>query len=186
MQLKKQEKPELLALITASEYRDSLVVKHYGNLTMATAMNSTGMSLGRLAKTEGEEKVVKGVAKMFLACSLYFGENFSQDMAEVVVQKILGEYQLRSMLKLEDLVVICKEIVSTEQFGRFSAHKLLTHIKKYQKRRMSAAINASQIQNLEQKHQNNLEERIHNSVKLPERLERQVDRTRGDVRKYYK
>ena len=188
MPLKKQTKPTLLELITTSEYRDSLVVKHYGDMTMAKAMDSPGMSIGRLEKTHGDEKIVPAIAKLFLGASIYFGDPFSQDMAEVVVRKLLIEYELRSTLKLADLVVICKEVVANEQFGKFTANKLLSHIKKYQKRRMQAAIDGSIKQSDQSKMYNmNLSDRIYANLKSEGKdLSGQVDRTRLDIRKNYK
>lgn len=188
MPLKKQDKPELLALITASAYKDSLVVKHYGDLTIHKAMNSQGMSIGRLEATYGDDAMVPAIAKLFLAASLYFGETFSQDMAEVVVRKMLAEYELRSQLKLEDLVVICKEIVETEQFGKFTANKLLSSIKKYQKRRMRLAIEGS-LDSVQQSklYGTNMHDRIHDTLrKTAKDKSAAVDRTRTDVKKYYK
>lgn len=188
MPLKKQDKPELLALITASAYKDSLVVKHYGDLTIQKAMNSQGMCIGRLEKTQGDDVIVPAIAKLFLAASLYFGEKFSQDMAEVVVRKMLAEYELRSQLKLEDLVVICKEIVETEQFGKFTANKLLAAIKKYQKRRERLAIESSMDSVAQTKlYGTNMHERIHDTLrKTAKDKSTAVDRTRGSVKKYYK
>lgn len=188
MPLKKQEKPTLVELITASQYKDGQVVKHYGDMTMTKAMNSPGMSIGRLSKVEDEETVVTGIARMFLACSIYFGEKFEQNMAEAVVRKLLAEYQLRSQLKLEDLVVICKEIIETEQFGKFTAAKLLAFIKKYQKRRERAAIDGSLDSVAQSKlYGTNMHERLHDTLrKTAKDKSANVDRTRNDVKKFYK
>ena len=188
MPLKEQDRPELLALITASAYKDSQVVKYYGEMTMAMAMNAPTPSLGRMAVLHGEDTIVTGVARMFLATSLYFGEKFSQDMAEVVVRKILAEYELRSCIKLEDVVVICKELVATEQFGKFTANKLLTFIKIYKKRRMEAAV-AESLDTVQtsKSYDMNMAERLHRTQMEDSKDKGKiVDRLRTDIKKYYK
>lgn len=187
MPLKKQEKPALVELITASDYRDRYIVQHYGNMTMKLAMNTNAPTIHKWARQQGEEKMIMAIAKLFIGASLYFDKPISQDAAEGIVVKLLADYEL-SNLKLEDLVVCCKEITEAEAYGKLTPNKILSHIKKYKERRMRAAIDGSLDSVAQSKlYDTNMHGRLHDTLRATAKdKSTAVDKTRNDVRKYYK
>lgn len=187
MPLKKQTKPELVELITASQYKDSQVTRHYGGITMAYAMNAQTPTIWRWTKDQGEDKMIPAIAKLFIGASLYFDAPISQDQAEGVVTKLLADYEL-SNLKLEDLVVCCKELTESTQYGKLTPNKILSHIKEYRERRTKVAIQTSINDSLTHKNNDTMDiaERMKNTIALPDAQGARVDRTRASVKKYYK
>lgn len=189
MPLKKQEKPPLVELITASDYKDRNVVKHYGNLTMVTAMNSGQPSITKWVQKHGDEKMIQGLAKLFIGTSLYFDKALIPAQAESIAAKVMADYEM-SNLKLEDMVVICKEITETDFYGKdtLTPNKFLKTIKAYCDRRMTVAISESKNQSQEHKmYDGNMHERLHRTLKQTGKdKSKAVDRTRKHTRKFYK
>ena len=187
MPLKKQTKPELVELITASDYRNRHIVQHYGKLTMQSAMNSDSPTVWRWAKEEGEEKMIPAIAKLFIGTSLFFDKPISQDEGETLVTEILANYET-SNLKLEDLVVICKELKESDVYGKLTMNKILKHVRAYTEKRMQAAVRQSLDDSLTHKNNDTMDiaERMKNTIALPDAQGARVDRTRASVKKYYK
>lgn len=155
---------------------------------MVQAMNASTPTVWRLAKNHGQEKIIQGVAKMFIGTSLYFDKALTADEAETIVVECLTDYEL-SNLKLEDFAAICRELKENKTYGKLNMNKILAHIKEYRERRTSAAIS----QSLDAVHQsklygNDMSARIHDAIKTTNKtnIGSKVDRTRADVKKYYK
>ncbi|MFD2566098.1 hypothetical protein [Pseudotenacibaculum haliotis] len=129
--------PVLLDLMAASEYDNRQVVKHYGNLSMKSALSSKSRSIGAISKDD-EDKATKCITNLFRATSMYFDSQLSQTNAEVIATEILSKYEYRS-LKLEDLVVICIRIKESDIF-KLTPAKIMREIKKYWDERVKAAI----------------------------------------------
>lgn len=192
MKSKKQGKPELVALITALGFKNRELSKHYGKLTLHTAMQATTPTIRKLAKLAEEankpDVVVQGVARMFIGVSLYFGDAIPQAAAESIVIDMMQDYEL-GQLKLEDLVVITKELKEKDiNRSKLTPNILIKHIRSYYNRRQQAAILQSQNQSLT--HKNNdtadINTRIKGTIALPDAQGKRVDRTRASVKKYYK
>jgi hypothetical protein len=130
----------LLELTDQSVYKNRLVVKHFGNLTLAKALASKGASIGAIAK-ESEDKAIRCITNLFKSVALYFDTKLSQEKAEVIATEILYKYAYRS-LKLEDLVVICFRLKEGEIY-KLSPARILREIKAYSKEREALAIKNS-------------------------------------------
>jgi hypothetical protein len=162
-------------------------VQHYGSITMVDAMNVKTPTIFRLTKQYGQEKIIQGVAKMFIGTSLYFDKALSADEAETIVVECLSDYEL-SNLKLEDFAVICKELKEDKIYGKLTMNKILNHVKSYRDRRTQQAIAQSLDETQTAKmYGNDINERIHRGIRDTSKDKtNQIDRTRADVKKYYK
>lgn len=155
---------------------------------MLQAMNATTPTVWRLAKNYGQEKIIQGVAKMLIGTSLYFDKALTADEAETIVVECLNDYEL-SNLKLEDFAAICKELKENKTYGKLNMNKILSHIKEYRDRRTNAAISQSLDAVQQSKlYGNDMSQRIHDAVKNTNKtnIGNQVDRTRNDIKKFYK
>ena len=132
--------PALRELVEASVYSNRLVVKHYNNLTMHQALVCKTPSLGALTK-EDEEKTILCIVNLFQSTSMYFDNTLSEAKAEVIAIELLSKYEYRS-LRLEDLVVICKQIKEGDVF-KITPARILREIKKYSDQREKLAIQLS-------------------------------------------
>jgi hypothetical protein len=139
---KSSEKTELTLLeITAqSQYKNRLVVKHFGNLTMQKALASKSKSIGLIAKDD-EDKAIRCICNLFQSVALYFDTNMPYSKAEVIASEILYKYEYRN-LKLEDLVVICIRLKESEIY-KLSPARILREIKNYSQEREKMAIKKS-------------------------------------------
>lgn len=185
MQLEKQTTPQLVELITASVYKDSLITKHYGHMTINKAINSPSPTVSKWVKMEGEDKMVPAISRLFTATSLYFDKPILQDHAEAIVHKLLADYSL-SNLKLEDLVVCCKEITMSKNWS-ITPNKILSHLKEYSERRMDLAAETSLNDHISHKGESsNINERIEKGLKSFKSKCKDVDVTRDYVNKKFK
>ncbi|WBX72916.1 hypothetical protein PG913_08365 [Tenacibaculum pacificus] len=136
----KQTVPALQKLVEASAFNNRLVVKHYNNLTMHQALTAGTPSLGALSKIN-EDKAIIGIKNLFKAVSMYFDNILPDGKAEVIAVELLSKYEYRS-LRLEDLVVICKNLKESDVF-KITPARILREIKKYSDNREKLAIQLS-------------------------------------------
>ena len=104
---------------------------------MRKALQSKSQSIGALSK-QNEDKAVTCITNLFKAVSMYFDNTLNQAKAEVIAVELLSKYEYRS-LKLEDLVVICKELKEGEVF-KITPARILRQVKKYSEEREKLAI----------------------------------------------
>lgn len=104
---------------------------------MRQAFLSASPSLGLLSKKD-EVKTITCITNLFKAVSMYFDNVLTQAKAEVIAVELLSKYEYRS-LKLEDLVVICKELKEGEVF-KITPARILRQVKKYSDEREKLAI----------------------------------------------
>lgn len=186
MQLKKQStRPPLVELITAPHYRNRDVVKHYGTMTMQQAMSATTPTVGKLCRQEGEDKLIESLGRVFLATSLYFDKPLGTEEAEIVAVEMLNDYEM-SNLKLEDIVVIIKEIKESDMYGRLTPNKIIKHIRSYWDRRIKTAATKSIDGSQRNKEASDMSERVKKTVALSHHQLARVDRTRKENTKYFK
>ncbi|WP_425628841.1 hypothetical protein [Cellulophaga lytica] len=185
--------PKLVNIITADSLKLRDVTQHYGKLTLQTAMQATTPTIRKWAKMAEEGKgsneiIIQGIANLFIGTSLYFGEAIPQAAAESVVIDMMQDYEL-GQLKLEDLVVITKELKEKDiNRSKLTPNILIKHIRSYYNRRQQAAILHSQNQSLTQKNNDtqDIATRIKGTIALPDAQGKRVDRTRASVKKFYK
>ncbi|NRR90634.1 hypothetical protein HSX10_03550 [Winogradskyella undariae] len=182
-------KPTLLALTEVSDYKNSLVVKHFANMNMQSALNSTskGIGLSSRDKAIGEETIIRCIKNMFIGTSMYFDKVLGDRQAEVIAEELLAKDEYRN-LKLEDIVAICIEIKEGETY-KLTPATILRHIKKYTKQREALAIQNSLQQSQNQKHAGigqNIDERALKTIRQIERTNQEVVRTRVATKKFYK
>lgn len=186
MQLKKQStRPPLVELITAPHYRNRDVVKHYGKMTMQTAMAAKTPTVGKLCREHGDDKLIESLGRVFLATSLYFDKALSTEESEIVAVEMLNDYEM-SNLKLEDVVVIIKEIKESELYGRLTPNKIIKHIRGYWDRRIKTAATESIDCSQRSKDAPDMSERVKKTVAIAHHQLARVDRTRKENNKYYK
>ena len=147
---KSSEKTEitLLEITAQSQYKNRLVVKHFGNLTIQKALESKSKSIGLIAKVD-EDKAIRCICNLFQSVALYFDTNMPYSKAEVIATEILYKYEYRN-LRLEDLVVICIRLKEAEIY-KLSPARILREIKKYSQERESLAIKNNMNENIEKR-----------------------------------
>ena len=107
---------------------------------MHQALTAVTPSLGALQK-ENEDNTIRSVKNLFKAVSMYFDNVLTDGKAEVIAIELLSKYEYRS-LRLEDLVVICKQIKEGDVF-KITPARILREIKKYSDQREKLAIQLS-------------------------------------------
>ena len=160
----------LLSLVDQSAYKNSLVVRHFGNLTMQKALSAKSISIGLIAK-EDEDKAIMCICNLFKSVALYFDTKLSQEKAEVIAVEILYKYEYRN-LKLEDLVVVCFRLKEAEIY-KISPARILREIKGYSKEREALAIKNSLSEGSKVNMNENIEKRLKKhfrSIPDPERI----------------
>lgn len=163
--LNKKRVPTLAELTAVSNYKNSLVVKHYAGMNIHKALNSNAKSVGLMSK-ENEEKTRLCISNLFIATSKYFDKELNARQSEVIAEEILFNYEYRQ-LKLEDILAICIEIKESDTF-KLTPARILRFISDYTNRREKLAIERSRKISEEAKAQgdSNLDERIHKSVRM--------------------
>ncbi len=159
----------LLELTAASAYKNRLVVKHFGNLTIQKALESKSKCIGFIA-SQDEEKAIRCITNLFIAVSHYFDNVLSISKAEVIATEILYKYEYRN-LKLEDLVVICIRLKESEIY-KLSVARILREIKKYWQEREGLAIKRSLHLGNQSNLNENLERRLQKHFRAIPNVER--------------
>lgn len=187
MQLKKQsqERPPLVDLITAPHYKNRHVVQHYGKMSMQVAMNTKAPTVALLAREQGQDIMIESLGRVFVATSMYFDKPMSIEEGEIVAVEMLNDYEIGN-LKLEDVVVIIKEIKESDMYGRLTPNKMIKHIKDYWERRIKAAVSDSINNSQSNKDGADMAERIKKTIALPDAQNARIDRTRAANNKYLK
>ena len=179
--------PTLLALTEVSNYKNTDVVKHYGNMNMHVAINSKSPGVGLMTKLEGgEARVITCISNMFIGTSMYFDKVMPQRQADVIAAEILAKYEYRS-LKLEDILAICIEIKEGDTF-RLTPAAVLRYVKNYAERREALAIQNSiqRAQDMKGNFDNNYDERVKKTVRSIDKSNREIVRTNNAVKQFYK
>lgn len=184
MQLSKKTKPTLLALVKQSDYKHSDVIRHYGNMSLQTALASKTPSIGRLTKLEDRTAIVEGVAAIFMATAMYFDGELPANKAKLIVEDLLIDYEY-SNLKLEDILAICKELKEQAVYTKLTPSKILKQVADYCKRREKQAIANSINASLDEKQEANIDERIRRSVRHIEDSNRIISEKNVKVKKKY-
>ncbi|CAM1341780.1 conserved hypothetical protein [Tenacibaculum aestuarii] len=142
---------------------------------MRKAFLSTTPSLGLLSK-ENEDKVITCITNLFKAVSMYFDSPLSQEKAEVIAAELLSKYEYRS-LKLEDLVVICKEIKEGDVF-KITPARILRQVKKYSddRQKLAIAINRELSESSKTALNNQLQERLNDHFKSTANVDKLASR----------
>lgn len=185
MQSNNKTIPTLMALTAASNYKNTDVVRHYGNMDIHKAINSASRGVGLLSKTD-EVKVKTCISNMFIGTSMYFDKVMPQRQADVIAEEILAKYEYRS-LKLEDILAICIEIKEGDTF-KLTPAAVLRYVKRYAERREALVIQNSiqQAQDLKSSFDSNYDERVLKTIRTVERSNLEITRTNTAVRKFYK
>jgi hypothetical protein len=186
MQSKGKTTPSLVSLVAASNYKNTDVVRHYGNMNITKAAQSNSTCVGLLSK-QNELKLKRCITNMFIGTSMYFDNVLPQNKADVIAEEILAKYEYRQ-LKLEDILAICIEIKESETF-KLTPARILRHISDYTKRKEKIVI-ANSIQN-SQNHKSdfgeaNIDQRLHNSIRHLERTNQEVVKGRIRNNKFLK
>ncbi len=181
----KNTKPKLQDLILKGDHKHTMIVRHYNNLTVAKAVTSTSPSIYRLSvQYFTHEKVVSGISKLLLATAMYFDENsLTAPQADIVAEELLAHPE---SLKLEDLVVICKELKEQSVYSKLTPSKILKHVAEYRKRRMQTAIKLQLNKTLDEKQEANIDERMRKSIRQIDDSNRIISEKHVEIRKYYK
>jgi len=185
MQLSKKTKPALLALVKSSNYKHTDVIRHYGNMTLQKALEVKAPSIHRLSITEGREPIIEGIAVVFCSTALYFDGELPINKAKLIVEEMLVNYEY-SNLKLEDVLVICKELKEQAIYSKLTPSKILKQIADYCKRREKQAIANSINATLDEKHESNLDERMKKSIRQIDDVSKAVVNNRMYLIKYFK
>lgn len=186
MQLSNKTTPTLKELTEQSSYKNSLVVRHYGNMNMVRALESPNPSVGLLSKKD-IEGTKQCITNMFIGTSMYFDKPLNTNQADVIAEEILSKYEFRQM-KLEDVLSICIEIKEADIY-KLTPARILKHIASYVDRREQAAISRSIKLSEDGKAQlgeSNIDQRVKNSIRQIDRSNSEVVKGRLRVRKYYK
>ncbi len=148
-----------------SNYKNSLVVKHYAGMNIHKALNSNTPSVGILSKQSGG-KTKLCISNLFIATSKYFDKELSARQSEVIAEEILFNYEYRQ-LRLEDILAICIEIKESDTF-KLTPARILRFVANYIKRREKLVIERSRRLSEDAKAQgdNNIDERIRKSVRM--------------------
>lgn len=184
MQLSVKTVPTLLELTEVSNYKNSLVVKHYAGMTLQRALKATSKSVGIISK-ENEEGVKLAIANLFIGTSMYFDSELTFKKACVISEELLANYEYRH-LKLEDVLAICIEIKESDIF-KLTPARILRQISNYAKRRVQQSIhNNLQLTQDEKAGDADIDNRVKKSIRHIERSNEEVVKGRLKTRKYYK
>ncbi|WP_336069928.1 hypothetical protein [Mesoflavibacter sp. CH_XMU1404-2] len=186
MQSKNKITPSLTSLVAVSNYKNSEVVRYYGNMNINVAAKSNSRSVGRLSQKD-EDKVRLCICNLFIGTSMYFDNVLTQEKADVIATEILAKYEYRQ-LRLEDLVAICIEIKESDSY-KLTPARILRHISDYVKRKekivISNAINNSQNHKSDLG-ESDIDKRLHNSIRHLDRTNQEVVKGRVNIKKFYK
>ncbi len=161
------------------------MVQHYGKMTMQAAMNTQAPTVGKLSREQGQDLLIESLGRVFIATSMYFDKPLNTQEAEIVGVEILNDYEM-SNLKLEDIVVIIKEIKQSDIYGRLTANKIIKHIRSYWERRLKVAVSDSINNSQASKDGADMAERVKKTIALPDAQLKRVDYTRNQNKKYLK
>lgn len=186
MPLNNKTTPSLVSLVAAFNYKNTEVVRHYGNMNITQALQSNSKGIGILSKVD-EQKLKRCITNMFIGTSMYFDTVLPQNKADVIAEELLAKYEYRQ-LRLEDILAICIEIKESETF-KLTPARILKYVKDYYTRREKLIVN-----NAIQESQNyksslgeaNIDKRLHNSIRHIERSSAEVVKTRVLNKKFYK
>ena len=184
MQLSVKTVPTLLELTEVSNYKNSLVVKHYAGMNLQRALSAPSKSVGIISK-ENEEGVKRAIANLFIGTSMYFDNELSFKKANVLSEEILACYEYRQ-LKLEDVLAICIEIKESDIF-KLTPARIIRHISNYTERRLKQSIhNSIQLTQDSKSGDADIDKRIKKSIRHIERSNLEVVKGRLYTSKYYK
>lgn len=190
MQLSKKIVPTLLELAEASNYKNTLVVQHYGNMNMQRAINLETKGIGLLSRDNtgiGLEVTKRCIKNMFIGTSMYFDSVLPENKAEIIAEELLAKYEYRQ-LKLEDVLSICIELKESDIY-KLTPARILRHISGYTKRREQLAISNSIKMSQDTKSDlgdNNIDERLKKSIRHIDRTNNEIVKGRVRTKKYYK
>lgn len=168
----------------ASNYKNTEVVKHYGDMTMEKAFEATTPAIGLLAQ-ENETLTRQAIANIFIATSMYFDNVLPMNKAQVLAEELLANYEYRS-LKFEDIIVICNELKTAEIY-KLTLARILKQIADYNTERLEAAMQRSIKQSEDAKAacgESNIDERIRKSARMIEKSNAIVIKQRMVARKF--
>jgi hypothetical protein len=112
------------------------LVRTFGTMTLAKAMNAPQPAIGALARTHGRERVEKTLAVMLVETAAYFDAEMGKEQALDIAAEITTTYPF---LKMEDAWVVLSELRSAELFGKLTSNKVLSALRKYTDKRLEAA-----------------------------------------------
>jgi len=177
--------PTLPSLIIDGDHKHTELIRHYSNLTIAKALQSNSLSIYRMSvDIYTHDQVVDGISALFIATAMYFDENsLSSSQAKIVSEELLAH---KETLKLEDLVVICKELKEQSVYSKLTPSKILKHVADYRNRRMTSAIKLNLNKTLDEKYEANIDDRIKRSIRAIEDSNRIISEKNVQMKKFYK
>jgi hypothetical protein len=168
------QKPTLIQLTAAQNYKHALVVKHYAGMNIYKALEANSPSVGMLSRKD-PELIKQCIKKLLDITSQYFDQPLKLNKLDILVEEILANYNYRQ-LKLEDILAICNEIKESEIF-KITPARFLRTFANYTKRREALCIERSQIRSQDMKSLNgtyNIDQRVQKSIKSVERTTKHI------------
>lgn len=180
------KKTELLKALTAPDFKQSVVIRRCGSLDMQRAMSLPTPCLGQLEKVHGEESMKRAVGRLLASAALWHDVELSESKLEALYSVIISDYEVRSSLKLEDFVVITRELMEADFHKRLTINQILVHIRTYSKRRIARAIKDSIDRNQSLKNSNELDKRIARDPRFKDQVNKLCAYVRGKNQKFLK
>ena len=134
------KRTKLLAALTGPSYKQTAFMRCYGRLDMPKALAAAAPCIGQLQKQLGDPPLYLAIGRLFAAAALWHGVALKEEEVQALTQGILSDSELRS-LKLEDLVVVAKEIQEADWHKRLTLNQIMCHVRGYWKRRLTRSIN---------------------------------------------
>ncbi|KAB8151771.1 hypothetical protein EZY14_016385 [Kordia sp. TARA_039_SRF] len=164
----------------------TVIIKKLANVTKEIALASENMpSMSKLCREHGEEKVESVVAAMIYDTSSFVGDEMTPDKCKITAIEIMNTYPYRS-LKLEEIYIICRDIKSSEKYGKLTPSKMMTAVKNFWKDREKRAIRSSIDNSQARKGDTSLDKRIAADPRFAESINKMESRNRSINQKFLK
>jgi len=162
------------------------IMKAMNGITREIVLHNDAMPpISSLCRRFDEQQVEEVVAMFIQDASMFVGEKMLREDALDCAAEIMNTYPYRS-LKLEEIYIICQEIKQSDNYGKLTPNKMFAAVKKFWKDREKRAIRHSVDQSQLHKGDNDLDERIHKSVRMPDQVNNIISRHRTHHQKYIK
>lgn len=125
------------------------LIRNFSNLTLDKIVQNKYPAVGQLKREYGAEKVEKCVAIIVLDLSASFNGELSQEEAFEVAAEVSSS--LLGNLSLEDVYFVCRQIKTSDNYGKLNVNKVLKTLKKHLNERSNKVATANYNDHLSRK-----------------------------------
>lgn len=123
------------------------LIRTFASLTPAKILNGNFPSIAKLARQYGKEQVEKVNAVLFADLSSSMDGDLDQEQISEICVELNSEFMLYN-LTIEDIYYVCRQIKTSELYGKLTVNKVLKALRKHAEERTTLAITLNENEHL--------------------------------------